>query len=95
MNEVTEENKIIVSDMLKRLSEIREDVSWRVNNSYTEDLDKTVLEILIFEANQQTARIAYRLEDGNVINYWYKSLEKRIPVHIVDLMLDILSFEMN
>jgi hypothetical protein len=95
MNEVTEENKIIVSDMLKRLSELRDDVSWRVNNSYTEDLDKTVLEILIFEANQQTARIAYRLEDGNVISYWYKSIEKRIPVHIVDLMLDILSFEMD
>ena len=94
MNEVTEENKIIVSDMLKRLTEIREDLSWRVNNSYTEDLDITVLEILIFEKNQQTARIAYRLEDGNVISYWYKSLEKRTPVHILDLMLDILSFEM-
>ena len=95
MNEVTEENKIIVSDMLKRLSELRKDVSWRVNNSYTEDLDNTVLEILIFEGNQQTGRIAYRLEDGNVINYRYKSLEKRLPVDIVDLMLDVLSFEMN
>ena len=81
--------------MLERLSEKIPDLSWRINNTYTEGLNNTVLEILIFEGKKQTGRIAFQLEDGHVINYRYKTLEKRLPVHIVDMLLDVISFEMD
>ncbi len=95
MQEVTEENKVIVRDMLQRLAELIPSLTWRINNSYTDGLENTVLEILIFEDKTQTGRIAFQLEDGHVINYRYKNLEKRLPVDIVDMLLDVISFEME
>ena len=95
MQEVAQENKVLVRDMLERLSTRVSDLSWRINNTYADGLKNTVLEILIFEARDQTGRIAFQLEDGHVINYRYKTLEKRLPLHIVDLMLDVISFEMD
>ncbi len=95
MQEVIEENKVIVSDMLTKLQDLIPNLTWRINNSYTDGLDNTVLEILIFEEKDQTGRIAFQLEDGHVINYRYKSLEKKLPIHIVDMLLDVISHEMD
>ena len=95
MQEVTQENRVIVRDMLGKLTERIPDLTWRINNTYTDGLENTVLEILLFEEKTQTGRIAFQLEDGHVINYRYKSLEKRLPVHIVDMLLDVISYEMD
>ena len=54
-----------------------------------------MLEILIFESNQQTGRIAFQLEDGHVINYRYKEVEKQLPAQIMDVLLDVISFELT
>ena len=94
MLETAEKNKTIVRDLLKKLTEVRSSLTWRINNTYADGIDHTVLEILLFETNQQTGRIAFQLEDGHVINYRYKDLEKRKPIHIVDMLLDVLYYEM-
>lgn len=92
--QVAEENRTIVKDLLRKLSEMKAGLTWRINNTYTDGLTNTVLELLIFENKLQTGRIAFRLEDGNVIKYHYKELEKRKPVHIVDMLLDVIGYEM-
>lgn len=95
MQAVAEENRTIVKDLLRKLSEMNAGLTWRINNTYTDGLNNTVLELLIFEDKTQTGRIAFRLEDGNVINYRYKELEKRKPIHIVDMLLDVIGYEMD
>lgn len=95
MQAVAEENRTIVKDLLRKLSEMKAGLTWRINNTYTDGLNNTVLELLIFEDKSQTGRIAFRLEDGNVIKYHYKDLEKRKPVHIVDMLLDVIGYEMD
>lgn len=85
----------MVRDLLNKLVEIREGFSWKINNTYTDGIDNTVLEILTFESEKQTGRIAFQLEDGHVINYRYKNLEKRKPIQILDMLLDVLSYEMD
>ena len=81
--------------MLNKLVEMGEGVTWKINNTYTDGIDKTILEIRIYENGQQSGRIAFQLETGQVINYRYKSLEKRIPIHITDMLLDVISHEMD
>ena len=90
-----QEKKDTVSSLLNKLVEIGNNVSWRINNTYSKELNETILEIQIFENKQQTGRIAFQLEDGHVINYRYKDLEKRIPVQIVDMLLDVIGYELQ
>ena len=95
MQAVSEENRTLVKDLLRKLAEMKTGLTWRINNTYTEGLSNTVLELLIFEEKQQTGRIAFRLEDGNVIKYRYKELELRKPIHIVDMRLDVIGYELD
>lgn len=90
-----EENKAVVRSMLNKLVDLGEGVTWKINNTYTDGIDKTILEIRIYENGQQSGRIAFQLETGQVINYRYKSLEKRLPIHITDMLLDVISHEMD
>lgn len=94
MTPLVKKNKDTVKQLLNKLTEIREDVTWRINNSYSSHLHETVLEIQIFENRMQTGRIAFQLEDGHVINFRYKELEKTLPVQIVDMLLDAISYEL-
>ena len=95
MENVMEENKAVVRSMLNKLVEMGDNVSWKINNTYTDGIDKTILEIRIYENGQQSGRIAFQLENGQVINYRYKKLEKRIPIHISDMLLDVISYELD
>lgn len=90
-----EENKAVVRNMLNKLVEMGESVTWKINNTYTDGIDKTILEIRIYESGQQSGRIAFQLETGQVINYRYKTLEKRLPIHITDMLLDVISHELD
>ena len=94
MGEIAEETRTIVKGLLNKLSEMRVDFTWRINNTYSNGIDNTVLEILTFEKGIQTGRIAFQLEDGHVINYRYKEIEIQLPGQIVDILLDMISFEM-
>ncbi len=94
MGEIAEETRTIVKGLLNKLSEMRVDFTWRINNTYSNGIDNTVLEILTFEKGIQTGRIAFQLEDGHVINYRYKEIEIQLPGQIVDILLDVISFEM-
>jgi hypothetical protein len=94
MGEIAEETRTIVKGLLNKLSEMRVDFTWRINNTYSNGIDNTVLEILTFEKGIQTGRIAFQLEDGHVINYRYKEIEIQLPSQIVDILLDVISFEM-
>ena len=94
MGETAEETRTVVKGLLNKLSEMRDDFTWRINNTYSNGIDNTVLEILTFEKSTQTGRIAFQLEDGHVINYRYKEIEKQLPGQIVDILLDVISFEM-
>jgi len=84
----------MVRGLLTKITELRPDITWRINNTYSNGIDNTVLEILLFEAPHQTGRIAFQLEDGHVINYRYKELRKQLPAQIMDILLDVISFEM-
>lgn len=95
MEIVAEENKTLVKSLLNKLTEVGREITWRINNSYSNGIDNTVLEIQIFESKVQTGRIAFQLEDGHVINYRYKDLEKRIPIQIMDMLLDIIGYELD
>lgn len=95
MREVASETRSIVKGLLEKLSEIRPEFTWRINNTYSNGIDNTVLEIVTFEKGIQTGRIAFQLEDGHVINYHYKSLEKQLPGQIIDILLDAISLEME
>lgn len=95
MEDVMEENKAVVRNMLNKLVEMGERVTWKINNTYTDGIDKTILEIRIYESGQQSGRIAFQLETGQVINYRYKTLEKRLPIHITDMLLDVISHELD
>ncbi len=95
MENVMEENKAVVRSMLNKLVEMGDQVTWKINNTYTDGIDKTILEIRIYESGQQSGRIAFQLETGQVINYRYKKLVKRIPIHITDMLLDVISYEMD
>jgi len=95
MGEIAEETRNMVRGLLTKLSDMRADLTWKINNTYSNGIDNTVLEILIFESNQQTGRIAFQLEDGHVINYRYKEVEKQLPAQIMDVLLDVISFEMT
>ncbi|MGW8122779.1 hypothetical protein ACV07N_08965 [Roseivirga echinicomitans] len=94
MTEIAEETRNMVRGLLTKLSDMRTGLAWKINNTYSNGIDNTVLEILIFENDRQTGRIAFQLEDGHVINYRYKELEKQLPSQIMDVLLDIISFEM-
>ena len=95
MIQLFHEKKETVRSLLNKLVEIGNNVTWRINNSYSEAIDQTILEIQIFENKLQTGRIAFQLESGQVINYRYKEMEKRIPVQIVDMLLDVIGYEMQ
>lgn len=95
MEIVAKENKTLVKSLLNKLTEVGREITWRINNSYSNGIDNTVLEIQIFESKIQTGRIAFQLEDGHVINYRYKDLEKRIPIQIMDMLLDIIGYELD
>ncbi|WP_323758601.1 hypothetical protein [Roseivirga sp.] len=95
MGEIAEETRNMVRGLLTKLSDMRADLTWKINNTYSNGIDNTVLEILIFESNQQTGRIAFQLEDGHVINYRYKEVEKQLPAQIMDVLLDVISFELT
>ena len=90
-----EENKAVVRSMLNKLVETGNQITWKINNTYTDGIDKTILEIRIYESGQQSGRIAFQLETGQVINYRYKKLVKHIPIHISDILLDVISHEMD
>lgn len=85
----------MVRGLLTKLSEMKKELHWRINNTYSNGIDNTVLEILIFESSLQTGRIAFQLEDGHVINYRYKDFEKQLPAQIMDILLDVIGFEMT
>ena len=95
MIQLFHEKKEAVRSLLNKLVEIGNNVTWRINNSYSNGIDQTILEIQIFENKMQTGRIAFQLEDGHVINYRYKEMEKRIPVQIVDMLLDVIGYELQ
>ncbi len=95
MEATTQANKTLVKNLLNKLSEVRKNITWRINNTYSNGIDNTVLEIQIFEDKVQTGRIAFQLEDGHVINYRYKDLEKRIPIQIMDMLLDVIGYELD
>ncbi|KYG78394.1 MULTISPECIES: hypothetical protein [Roseivirga] len=95
MIQLFHEKKETVRSLLNKLVEIGNNVTWRINNSYSNGIDQTILEIQIFENKMQTGRIAFQLEDGHVINYRYKEMEKRIPVQIVDMLLDVIGYELQ
>lgn len=95
MGEIAEQTRDMVRGLLTKLSDMKTDLTWRINNTYSNGIDNTVLEILIFENNFQTGRIAFQLEDGHVINYRYKEVEKQLPAQIMDVLLDVISFEMT
>jgi hypothetical protein len=84
-----------VKSLLNKLTEVVKGATWRINNTYSNGLDNTVLEIQIFENKIQTGRIAFQLEDCHVINYRYKDLEKRMPIQIMDMLLDIIGYELD
>ena len=67
------------------------DISWKINNG----INNTIFEIQIFEQDAQTGLIAYQAEDGHVINYRYKDIEKILPIQIMDMLLCIISYELN
>jgi len=90
-----EENQAVVESMLNKLVEIRNDIKWKINNSYADGIDKTILEVRIYESGFQTGRIAFQLETGQVLNYRYKELEKRSPILITDMLLDVISHELE
>jgi hypothetical protein len=90
-----EEEKALVRNMLNKLVELGEEVYWKINNTYTDGIDKTILEIRIYEKGQQSGRIAFQLETGQVINYRYKKLKKKIPIHITDMLLDVIGHELG
>jgi hypothetical protein len=94
MKQVGEETRSTIRGLLNKLTEMRDEVTWRINNTYSDGIDNTILEILTFENGLQTGRIAFQLEDGHVINYRYKALEKHLPAQIVDILLDVISLEM-
>lgn len=95
MGAETKANKTLVRSLLNKLVEVGNNITWRINNTYSNGIDNTVLEIQIFENKAQTGRIAFQLEDGHVINYRYKDLEKRIPIQIMDMLLDIIGYELE
>lgn len=95
MIQLFHEKKETVRSLLNKLVEIGNNVTWRINNSYSNGIDQTILEIQIFENRLQTGRIAFQLESGQVINYRYKEMEKRIPVQIVDMLLDVIGYELQ
>lgn len=90
-----EENSALLTSMLTKLMELGNDVSWKINNTYADGIDKTILEVRIYEAGIQSGRIAYQAENGQVLNYRYKQMKKRLPILISDMMLDIISYEMS
>ena len=94
MGEIAEETKGMVRGLLTKITELKPEITWKINNTYSNGIDNTVLEILIFQAHHQTGRIAFQLEDGHVINYRYKELQKQLPAQIIDILLDVISFEM-
>lgn len=94
MKNPLDENQALVKSMLNKLVEIGNDISWKINNSYTDGIDQTILEVRIYEAGIQSGRVAFQLESGQVLNYQYKQLEKRLPIQIMDIMLDMISYEM-
>lgn len=90
-----EENQAIIESMLNKLVEIGEKISWKINNSYADGIDHTILEIRIYQKGFQTGRIAYHAETGQVLNYRYKEMEKRSPIQITDILLDMISLELT
>lgn len=95
MGEIAEETRNMVRGLLTKLSDMKTGLTWRINNTYSNGIDNTVLEILIFESREQTGRIAFQLEDGHVISYRYKEVKKQLPAQIMDVLLDVISFEMT
>jgi len=92
---LVQDRKETVQSLLNKLVDVGNNISWRINNTYSKNLDQTILEIQIFEQKLQTGRIAFELEDGHVINYRYKDLEKRAPLQIVDMLLDVIGYELS
>lgn len=93
--EAVSAEKNLVTNMLVKLQELGKGISWKINNTYSNGIDNTIFEIQIFQNDDQTGLIAYQAEDGHVINYRYKSLEKRLPIQIMDMLLDIISYELK
>lgn len=93
--EAVSTEKTLVKNMLIKLQELGKGISWKINNTYSNGIDNTIFEIQIFQDSDQTGLIAYQAEDGHVINYRYKNLEKRLPIQIMDMLLDIISYELK
>ena len=89
------DNKALVKNMLAKLKELGKDISRKINNTHSNGINNTIFEIQIFEQDAQTGLIAYQTEDGHVINYRCKDIEKILPIQIMDMLLCIISYELN
>ena len=92
-----DERNRTIKNILDRLIEYKPGYRWDAHCTYADGNGTTILEILIFSKLGQAiqGRISYKVESGDVNNFYYKGLQDEKPESVIDLLLDILHVEIS
>lgn len=84
-----------VRELLDKLTAELEGYRWESLCTYSDGKDQTMIELYIYRdgGQEMAARIAYRLESGELHNFHYSAYEGEPPEGIIDLLLDMVNIE--
>lgn len=85
----------VVFGMLDVLTEKIPVMRWESICAFSDGISRTIIQLNIYDerGNVQVGRIAFRIETGEVLNFYYRNYEGESPEVITDLILDIYNLE--
>ena len=85
----------MVKELLDKLVQEHSPLRWDSVCAFSDGKSRTILEISVFGAHGQVqlGRIAYQMETGEIVNFFYKGYEGERPDDILDLILDLINLE--
>lgn len=87
-------DKTTILNLLNKFSNDHENISWKIECSYSDGIGTTMNQISIISqpGNHNIGIITYRVETGKVMTCNYKKMEKPVSENIVDTLLDMINY---
>ena len=91
---VAMKDRTIISGLLDKFSNEHENISWKIECSYSDGIGTTFNQIKIISqpGNRTIGIFTYRVETGIVSFCMYKELNKTNSENIVDMLLDMMNY---
>jgi hypothetical protein len=84
-----------VIEILKEISRVNPEITWKMNCCYSDGEFQTLYEIFFKEShtNKVMGRILYCMENARVVRMRYRGLGKIRTENIIDALLEVLYYQ--